>query len=207
LDEREHELRQLGLRMRELRRLQGLTTRELAQRANVSASMVSQIETGTTSPSVVSLRRIAAGLGIPLAEFFLDGRVEQGRSGASGERTPAASANSRRGLVEIVRRDQRKRLQFPGSHMYELLTPNLRWDIEFLLVELEPGHPPVESMAHPGQECALVLTGTMHAIVGDEEYVLEAGDSIALDSSIPHRIENRGLEKLVQISAITPPRL
>jgi transcriptional regulator with XRE-family HTH domain len=208
LDERKQELRQLGLRVRELRRLQGLTTRELAERANVSASTVSQIETGTTSPSVVSLRRIAAGLGVPLAEFFLDGRVGGSPSASSRDaRLTGATSGSRRGVVEIVRRDQRKRLQFPGSHMYELLTPNLRWDIEFLLVELEAGHPPVESMAHPGQECALVLAGTMHVIVGNEEYVLEAGDSVALDSSIPHRIENRGAEKVVQISAITPPRL
>jgi transcriptional regulator with XRE-family HTH domain len=208
LDEREQHLRQLGLRVRELRRLQGLTTRELAERANVSASMVSQIETGNTSPSVVSLRRIAAGLDVPLAEFFLDGRVEQRQPASAGDgRAHGASSGSRRGVVEIVRQDQRKRLQFPGSHMYELLTPNLRWDIEFLLVELEPGHPPVESMAHPGQECALVLAGTMHIIAGNEEYVLEAGDSIALDSSVPHRIENRGAEKVVQISAITPPRL
>jgi len=91
--------------------------------------------------------------------------------------------------------------------MYELLTPNLRWSIEFLLVQLEPGHPPVESMAHAGQECALVLDGTMHVVVGDDVYVLEKGDSISLDSSVPHRIENRGMTTLIQISAITPPSL
>jgi mannose-6-phosphate isomerase-like protein (cupin superfamily) len=62
-------------------------------------------------------------------------------------------------------------------------------------------------MAHAGQECALVLEGVMHVIVGDEEFVLEAGDSITLDSSIPHRIENRGAATVVQISAITPPSL
>ena len=66
---------------------------------------------------------------------------------------------------------------------------------------------PVESMAHTGQECAFVIAGTMHVIVGDEEYVLEEGDCICLDSSIPHRIENRGRKKLIQISAITPPSL
>ena len=53
----------------------------------------------------------------------------------------------------------------------------------------------------------MVLQGVMHVVVGDEEFVLEEGDSIALDSSIPHRIENRGTETLVQISAITPPSL
>jgi mannose-6-phosphate isomerase-like protein (cupin superfamily) len=112
------------------------------------------------------------------------------------------------GAVAIVRREKRRRLQLPESHVvYELLTPNLRWNIEFLLVELEPGHPPVESMAHAGQECAYVLQGTMHVVVGDGEYVLEAGDAVSLDCSIPHRIENRGTETVVQLSAITPPSL
>ena len=58
---------------------------------------------------------------------------------------------------------------------------------------------------HPGEEYALVLEGTMHLIIGDEEYVLEAGDSAVFDPSIPHRTENRGTTKLVQISAISPP--
>jgi mannose-6-phosphate isomerase-like protein (cupin superfamily) len=61
-------------------------------------------------------------------------------------------------------------------------------------------------MAHPGQECALVLQGVLHVVIGEEEHVLEAGDSTASDSSIPHRIENRGTDKVIQISAITPPR-
>jgi quercetin dioxygenase-like cupin family protein len=61
-------------------------------------------------------------------------------------------------------------------------------------------------MAHPGQECAIVIEGTMHFTLGNEEHVLGPGDSVAFDSSIPHRIENRGAEKVVEISAITPPR-
>jgi transcriptional regulator with XRE-family HTH domain len=208
LTDHDREVRQLGLRVRELRRLRHLTVRELAERAQVSASMISQIETGRTGASVVSLRRIAAGLGVPLAEFFLNGDgarpPRRGRDDGGSPRRPDHGP----GAVAVVRRNRRKRLQLPESHIvYELLTPNLRWSVEFLLVELEPDHPPVESMAHTGQECAFVIAGTMHVIVGDEEYVLEAGDCICLDSSIPHRIENRGMEKLIQISAITPPSL
>ena len=210
MDNDARELRQLGLRVRELRRLKSLTTRELAEQAQVSASMVNQIETGRTSASVMSLRRIAAALGVPLAEFFFDGRPENGgraeSRGVAGR--DVARPDSGPGAVAIVRREKRRRLQLQESHVvYELLTPNLRWNIEFLLVELEPGHPPVESMAHAGQECAYVLRGTMHVVVGDDEYVLEVGDAISLDSSIPHRIENRGTETVVQLSAITPPSL
>ena len=131
-------------------------------------------------------------LHVPLAEFFIDGNSP-----------PEATKSS---SVGVVRRSRRKHLQLPESRLtYELLTPDLRWNIEFVWIELEPDHPPVESMSHPGQECALVLAGTLHVIIGSDAYVLETGDSIAFDSSVPHRIENRGTETVIQISAITPP--
>jgi mannose-6-phosphate isomerase-like protein (cupin superfamily) len=193
----------------------------LAQETGISSSMISQIENGNTQPSVASLRRIAGVLNISLVEFFREpdgpesGQAQSTTAGGNG--TAAASLNEAQlrafaevapgsGAVAIVRKDQRRRLQFPSSHTYELLSPSLAWPIEFLYVELAAGHPPVESMAHPGQESALVIAGTMHVVIGDDEYVLEAGDAISLDSSVPHRVENRGTETVIQISAITPPR-
>jgi transcriptional regulator with XRE-family HTH domain len=191
------ERRRLGLRLRDLRRVRGLTTRELSDRAGLSPSMINQLETGKTGASVTSLRRIAAALDVPIAEFFLadDGPSSKGSQITAGSR------------AKIVRRDRRKRLQVPESNIvYELLTPDLRWDIEFVSIELQPGQPPVESMSHPGQECCLVLSGTLTVVIGDDEFELRQGDSIAFDSSLPHHIENRGAEPVVQVSAITPPR-
>jgi mannose-6-phosphate isomerase-like protein (cupin superfamily) len=46
----------------------------------------------------------------------------------------------------------------------------------------------------------------MHLLIADEVHVLEAGDSIVFDCSMPHRVENHGRERLIQVSAITPPR-
>jgi transcriptional regulator with XRE-family HTH domain len=193
----ERERRQLGLRVRELRRMRDLTTRNLSELSGLSASMISQIETGRSGASVGSLTRLATSLGVPLAEFFVDGQaIEAGRPSRDGEP----------GLAKVVRRNLRKRLQLPESHLvYELLTPDLRWPFEFLWVELEPNHPPIESRSHPGQECALVIAGSMHVVIADEEYVLGPGDSISFDSGVPHHIENRGRETVIQISAISPP--
>lgn len=190
--------RLLGLRLRELRRLRGLTTRALAARSGVSTSMINQIETGTSGTSVGSLRRIAAGLDVPLAEFFTSGDPGAASAGGAG---PAPLS------VSVVRRDQRRRLQLPESHVvYELLTPDLNTEIEFVWIELEPDHPPVEAMSHAGRECCVVIAGTLTSVIGGKEYTLEAGDSIVFDSSIPHTTENRGKETVIQISAITPPR-
>jgi quercetin dioxygenase-like cupin family protein len=51
----------------------------------------------------------------------------------------------------------------------------------------------------------LVLDGTLRVWLEDEEYVLEEGDSIAFDSSIPHAIENPGPGTNRHVCAITPP--
>lgn len=198
IDEQESERRSLGLRLRELRRIRGLTTRDLASRAHVSASLVSQLENGRTGASLASLRQIAAGLDVPIAELFLQRTPTNGDFGES--MSPP--------LAHVVRSDRRRRLQIPESNfIIELLTPDLRGNIEFVWFELDPGHPPEQSMPHrsPGEECALVLAGEMHLVIGDQEYVLGPGDSVRFDPSIPHRIENRGTEKLIEISAITPP--
>ena len=189
--------RRLGLRLRELRRLRGLTTRALSERSGVSSSMINQIETATTGASATSLRRIASGLDVPLADFFL-----------SGDPVAAASdGGAAAGSVSVVRRSERRRLELPESHIsYELLTPDLSSGIEFVWIELEPGHPPVEPMPHPGRECCVVIAGTLTSVIGEREYTLEPGDSIVFDCSIPHTTENRGSERVIQISAISPAR-
>jgi len=63
-------LQHLRDRLRALRQKQRLTLRELAAKADVSASLLSQIENGKTNPSVVALYNIAAALDVPLAYFF-----------------------------------------------------------------------------------------------------------------------------------------
>ena len=110
MDEREEELRQLGLRVRKLRRRQKLTTRELAARAGLSASLVNSVELGNTSASVSSLRRLAAGLAVPLAELFSEGSTDGARATASrfGQ---DGRPDSGPGAVAIVRRS------VPGPHL------------------------------------------------------------------------------------------
>jgi transcriptional regulator with XRE-family HTH domain len=173
-----------------------MTTRELAARAGVSASLISQVETGKVGASITTLRRVASGLGVPIAEFFAESLP-----GADSV-FPEPGTNA-----VVVRRAQRRRLRVPESQiLYELLTPDLNWNIEFVSIELQPGHPPAVPMSHVGQECVLVLSGTLHLTIGDEVHILHEGDSAAYDSSIPHTIQNHGSEPVVQISAITPPR-
>ncbi len=181
--------------MRELRTQRGLRLEDIAERAGVSKSLVSQVERGLSQCSINTLRRIAAALEVPIAAFFLDAsREHNGDVDRSGRRL-------------MVRRGERKGLQVPRSRVaYELLTPDLNRKVEFIWIEYEPGsvtHP--EPMSHPGEENAVCVEGSVVVTVDDEEFFLDAGDSISFDSGRLHQVENRLGERAVLISAITPP--
>lgn len=69
-DERKSMENNIGLKIKELRKAQGLTLAELGGKAGVSASFLSQIENGKQTPTVVTLKKIADALRIPVKEVF-----------------------------------------------------------------------------------------------------------------------------------------
>jgi transcriptional regulator with XRE-family HTH domain len=184
----------LAQKLHGIRMESGMAMRELARRASVSASLISQIEAGRTSPSISTLRRLAQALDVPIASFFLD----------NPEQDDASHTNP---LSEsVVRAHERKHLYLPGSSArYELLTPNLSGEIEFVWAEFEPGHPVVDQMSHEGEEVILVLEGTLEVWMGEECVVLSQGDSLRFDCSVAHRVFNPGPGRNIHVSAITPP--
>lgn len=186
---------ELGMKIRALRSGLGMTLKDLAEAAGVSQSLVSQIERGVASPSITTVRRLTGALNVPVATLFLE--KDQSSSPdveLEGERI-------------VVRKDERKGLHVPKSRVrYELLTPDLNRQIEFLWIEYSPGsssHPAL--MSHRGEENALCLSGSIVVTVEGSEFVLNAGDSISFDSNRAHNVENRGSEPAAVISAITPP--
>ena len=193
--ELEQEALELGREIRTLRLEAGLTLQSLASAAGVSQSLISQIERGLARPSITTLRRIAASLNVPIAALFL----------GSAEASNGETDTLRRRLV--VRRAERKGLHVPRSKIvYELLTPDLNRKIEFLWIEYEPGAVTRPApMSHPGEENAVCLEGSVVVTIDEQEFVLDAGDSISFDSGRPHKVENRTGERAVLVSAITPP--
>jgi DNA-binding XRE family transcriptional regulator/quercetin dioxygenase-like cupin family protein len=202
--------KELGYRIRQMRKRASISARELASQVGVSSAFISLLERGKSSASLTTLRGIATVLRQPLAALVDgdgNGRRRKQENGPTST-THLDAATSVSGSVQVVRKNRRKKLELPGSFFkLELLSPDLQGMIEFIVIELEPGHPPTEPTAHirNGEECVIVLEGIMGLTVGDTMVVLEAGDSARFDPAIPHRIENRGDCTLVQISAITPP--
>jgi quercetin dioxygenase-like cupin family protein len=86
-------------------------------------------------------------------------------------------------------KNERRKISLPSSNLvYELLSPDMNRQIEFLLVRLAPGEcTSQEKIRHAGEECGLVLKGQLIVRWGDQSFELEEGDSIYFASNIPHR--------------------
>lgn len=192
----EEEALELGREIRALRLQAGMTLQSLGRAAGVSQSLISQIERGLASPSITTLRRIAASLNVPIAALFL-GSAESSNGGET----------DKLGRRLVVRRRERKGLHVPRSKIvYELLTPDLNRKIEFIWIEYEPGAVTNPApMSHPGEENAVCLEGAVVVTIDGQEFALNEGDSISFDSGRPHQVENRTDERAVLVSAITPP--
>ena len=176
----------VGPRIRALRDAMGLSLRDLAMRSGVSAPMLSQVERGETSPTLVVATKIAAGLELSLSQLL---RLDEGQHVA-------------------VTRAGNRRANTRGGHRIEELTPPLpgqRADVS--LHVLEPGastggrtDPP---MHEPGsRETAVTLSGTLALIVDGTRYELSEGDSVTFDADLPHHFENEGEEPTRFIAVI-----
>ena len=166
----------VGARVRSLREGMDLSLRDLSARSGVSAPMLSQVERGETSPTLVVAERIAAGLDLTLSQLL---RLDE------------------RGHVVVIRAGER-RARRRGGHLTEELTPPLpgqRADVSKHRLEPgaatgRPGDPPLHE---PGaRETAVVLTGELALLVDGERHDLEAGDSVTFDADLPHHFSNPG---------------
>jgi transcriptional regulator with XRE-family HTH domain len=203
----------IGVKLRAARREQNFSLRQLAAKAEVSASLLSQIENGKANPSVRSLYAIAEALSVSIDYFFAnaaDEGKEQATSLASGSMTASElrSAQIESALEDIIGdvRKQEAQSQGPVLHASERRTIELKGDvswarltaqdeenIEFLEVHYQVGASSGAKMSHHvGREFGLVLEGVLTLELGFGRYELEPGDSIIFDSTTPHRISNTG---------------
>jgi transcriptional regulator with XRE-family HTH domain len=183
-----HHLDGIGERLRDERVKAGLSQRELARRIGSSASLISQLESGQSKPSVGTLYAIVTELDISLDRII------------RGEDYPTGAPDVDRGeheLDPVVHPDERKAIELVSGVRWEQLTSEREEDVDFLHVIYEVGgaSTPDESlMRHHGREYGFIISGTLGVHIGFSEYELTAGDSIAFDSTRPHRLYNRGDE-------------
>lgn len=179
---------QIGPRVRALRDNMGLSLRDLAERCGVSATTLSQVERGETSPTLQVAARIATGLGLRLSQLL---RLDEG------------------GSVTIVHADERRRGGSPKrGHVVEILTAPLPGQrSELTRHELRSGartgnvgDPP---MHEPGtREIVLVEQGTLLLHCDGVDHPLVAGDCVTFDADLPHHFENPGPDGVVFLAVV-----
>jgi transcriptional regulator with XRE-family HTH domain len=183
----------IGQRLRELREQHRLTMRGLAELADVSASLISDVERGRVEPSISALKRLAGALDTTLIYFFSE-------NGPSEER--------------VVRKTERRALgqpsfagpgnPEPGVH-FELASPASTEAIEAIYGRYDVGASMGdEPVTHEGEEWGMVLRGRLKVWVGDDIYFLEPGDAISFPSTTPHRMANAADEVTEYIWIDTP---
>jgi transcriptional regulator with XRE-family HTH domain len=189
----------VGQRLRSERERRGVSLRELARRLEISPSALSQIETGRSRPSVGTLYAIVSELDMSLDELF-----GSRRTAASAARAAEMAGSAEEpGATLVQRHDTRKGIELESGVRWERLTPTAEQDADFLYVVYEVGGASSREgthMRHMGREYGLVLSGRLRVTIGfDEEQELGPGDSIAFESSRPHRLENAGAEPVEAI--------
>jgi transcriptional regulator with XRE-family HTH domain len=191
-------MKELGENLRIIRLQKKMTLQELSRMSKVSKSQLSQIERNVSVPTVTKLQKIAETLDIKLSDLLPE-------NGDSSNEAHSVNNKENSKRISVVRKGERKKMVMPWGAMYEMLCPDLQHKIEFIYLHYPAGTTAKEQYTHDGEECGVVLEGTFKGTFGAKEVILEPGDSIYYDSTIPHYWETVGDTDVRAIWAITPP--
>lgn len=183
----------VGHKLRALRLRKKIALVDLGRHTGLSASMLSQLETGKMIPTLPTLARIAMVFDVGLEHFFDD--------------------RKRQKVFSVVRSDER--LKFPERP--ELQTPAYFFEclafatqgkeLQAYLAEFPKRNPDeIAEHFHQGSEFLYMLEGSIAIRFEQEDHVLRAGDSVYFDSSEPHSYRGLGKTGGTAVVVTTEPR-
>ena len=169
----------IGVKLRTLRLKKKIGLVELGKHTGLSPALLSKIERGRLFPTLPTLLRIALVFGVGLEYFFAGARDKP--------------------LVAIVRKSQRVQLpDRPGAreaaYRFESLDfPATERRFNCYYADFQPiAVDKLRPHAHPGVEFIYAIQGALAVHIGEEEHVLDAGDSMYFDSTVPHAYRRSG---------------
>lgn len=181
---------EIGRRIKASRIKKKFTLEQLAKQTGFTKGYLSRIEKSEKSPPLATLGIIARVLGITIS--YLVGEEEQQVS------------------ISLVKKGERPLIPRKGTayeYAYEAVAhtfPNKKMEPFILTLPLKPKKKTITQ--HEGEELLFVLEGTMKFLHGTQELIVEEGDCIYFDSSIPHFGESLGNKEAKCFMVIyTPP--
>ncbi len=168
----------IGAKIKEIRENKGLSLQELAKLTGYSAAILSQIENHLEAPSLGTLLKIARALNVKIGVFFGKEEKDSFTIVRKGEGENIARFASKDGITRY------------GYTYKSLGIGKGNRKMEPFIVILEPETVKNEKpYAHEGEEFIYVLEGKIEVTLGENKDILEPGDSIYYDSSIPHLVK------------------
>ena len=161
---------ELGKIIQQYRIKKGLTLQELADKSGITKGYLSKIEKAKKAPPVSTLIGLAKGLDISISEIF-----------GEGEEMSSAC---------LIKRGDRRYIARDGAvfgYAYETLAHKFRnrhMEPYILTLPLRPKKNAL--FQHRGEEILFVLEGAMRFFHGEKEFIVEEGDCVYFDGSVPH---------------------
>lgn len=173
----------IGLKLKELRILKGLTQEELADRAELSKGFISQLERNLTSPSIATLMDILQCLGTTIGEFFNETPEEQ---------------------IVFGKADYFEKVDPQLKNEIQWIIPNAQKNVmEPILLTLEPGGETYPDNPHEGEEFGYVLQGVVAIHIGGKSYRAKKGESFYFVSEKKHYLTSKSGAVILWVSS--PP--
>ena len=199
----------IGPRIRAERARREVTIRALARVVGVSPSLISQIETGKSQPSVSTLYGITSTLGLSLEDLF-DASDPEASAASPPDQVGLGYLRSDRtkGVGPHVSPDDRELLTLESGVTWERLGQLPHHHVDFLLVTYRPGSASSSEgrlMRHSGTEYAYLISGELELSLGFDKYLLVPGDSVCFESTRPHAYCNCGNVPAVGVWFVVEP--
>ncbi|MBW2096240.1 MAG: helix-turn-helix transcriptional regulator [Deltaproteobacteria bacterium] len=161
---------EIGKKIRELRNSQGMTLERLSEKTGFSKGYLSKVENSDKAPPVSTLIRITRALNVSLSGIF--------------EETESSTA------ISFVKKKDREIMARNGTgfgYYFETIAhkfENRSMDPYVISQPANPGE--VSAFQHKGEELLFLLEGRMKFFHGDKVFIMEKGDCVYFDASIPH---------------------
>jgi transcriptional regulator with XRE-family HTH domain len=171
-------------KIRSLRKKNDLTLKEISEKTGLSISFLSQVENGTSSLAINSLKKIADALDVPINTFF----------------------ENCQNYNFLTKSEKQFKFKLEGSNTeYILLSGKFaERSLEAMIIYIQPEQTHKQQFNHPGEEFIYVLEGALIVTIENKEYLAKAGDSIHYPSKLPHYWINPSKEQAKILTILTP---
>jgi transcriptional regulator with XRE-family HTH domain len=175
----------VGKKIKKIRAQKRLTLRDVATKAGVSATLISDIERGKTSPTIKSLSKISTALDEKIVYFIED---EKNRE------------------ISLTKKNERATfLNETGDRRLEIISSGIS-NSKLFMVEVTylPGGEESKSQTFTGEKCGVVLEGAINVTLDGDRHYLDTCDTIHFDAEIEHSIKNITDKEAKVLWTITP---